>query len=64
VTLKIYDVAGKCMACLVESEQEEGSYVVEWEGKDDTGSSVASGIYFCRLTAGDKIATKTMVLLR
>ena len=64
VTLKIYDVSGKCVACLVDWQQEKGSYAVEWSGKDEKGNSVASGIYFCRLAAGSRTIVRKMVLLR
>jgi hypothetical protein len=64
VTLKIYDVAGKCVACLIDRQQGEGSYAVEWGGEDGRGKSVASGIYVCRLAAGNQTISKKMVLLR
>jgi predicted lipoprotein with Yx(FWY)xxD motif len=64
VTLKIFDASGRCVACLVEREQGRGSYTVEWNGKDEKGNSLASGIYLCRLAAGNQTASKKMVLLR
>ena len=64
VVLKIYDVSGKCIARLVDKEQEKGSYSVAWNGKDETGSSLASGIYLYRLSAGNQTIAKKMVLLR
>jgi hypothetical protein len=35
-----------------------------WDGKDASGSPVGSGVYFYRLTAGDKTLTKKMVMIR
>ena len=64
VTLEIYDVSGKCIACLVDRQKEKGSYAVEWNGEDEKGSSVASGIYLCRLAAGNQMISRKMVLLR
>jgi hypothetical protein len=64
VALKIYDVSGKCVARLVDKEQEKGSYTVAWNGKDETGNSMASGIYLYRLSAGNQTIAKKMVLLR
>jgi hypothetical protein len=64
VKLEIYDVSGKCVACLVDGQQEKGSHSVEWSGKDEKGSSVASGIYVYRLAAGGRTISKKMVLLR
>ena len=64
VVLKIYDVSGRCIACLVDRQQEKGSYAVGWSGRDEKGKSVASGIYFCRLAAANQIISKKMVMLR
>ena len=64
VTLKIYDVSGACIACLVDGQQEKGSYAVQWMGKDEKGNPVTSGIYLYRLTAGNQTISKKMVLLR
>ena len=64
VTLEIYDASGKCLARLVDKQQEKGSYAVQWNGKDERGSRAASGIYFYRLTAGGRTIAKKMVLLR
>ena len=64
VTLKIYDVSGKCVVCLVERAWGRGSYTVEWNGEDEKGNSVASGIYLYRLEAGEQTISKKMVLLR
>ena len=64
VTLKIYDISGKCVACLVNKQQEKGSYSVEWNGRDEDGNSVASGIYLYRLEAGNQKISRKMVVLR
>jgi hypothetical protein len=62
--LAVYDISGKRIASLVEREQEKGSHAEEWNGKDEQGNSVASGIYFYRLTAGKETISKKMVLLK
>ena len=64
VTLKIYDVSGKCIARLVDARQEKGSYAVHWNGKDGKGNPVGSGIYFYRLAAGSGTISRKMVLVR
>ena len=64
VRLEIYDGSGRRIASLVNREQEEGRYAAEWNGKDERGNSVASGVFFCRLTAGKQTITRKMVLLR
>ena len=49
---------------LVDEPQKSGEYEVVWDGKDDEGKDVASGIYFCKLTTGSYQKTRKMVLLR
>jgi hypothetical protein len=58
-TLKIYDVEGKEMEVLVNQNMEAGTYEFNWDA-----SKLASGIYFYRLTAGDFVNVKKMVLLK
>jgi predicted lipoprotein with Yx(FWY)xxD motif len=64
VTLEIYDVSGRRVASLVDRQEEKGSHAVEWNGKDEKGNAVASGIYLSRLGAGNQTISKKMVLLR
>ncbi|NIN69479.1 MAG: T9SS type A sorting domain-containing protein, partial [Anaerolineae bacterium] len=49
VTLTIYNVAGKKVKTLVSGEMDGGTHIVRWNGTDENGSRVASGIYFYRL---------------
>ncbi len=63
-TLSIYDVQGTLVRTLVDEMVGEGYQERIWDGKDASGSQVGSGVYFYRLTAGDKTLTKKMVLLR
>jgi hypothetical protein len=64
VTLSVYDVSGRRIADLVGKAEKKGRYSVTWDGSDGTGGSVASGIYFYRLTAGKETVSKKMILLR
>lgn len=66
VTLRIYDAAGRLVRTLVDELRvpRENGYTVEWNGRNDAGQPVASGIYFCRVTAGDFRQTRKMVVLR
>jgi hypothetical protein len=59
VALKVFDVLGSEVATLVNKEQSQGNYEVEFDGSDLT-----SGIYFYRLQAGDYVQTKKMILLK
>jgi hypothetical protein len=63
-TLKIYNILGQLVRTLVNEEKAPGNYKVIWDGKDDSGKEVASGIYFYQLKTKDYTDTKKMVLLR
>jgi len=64
VKLQIYDITGRLVKNLSEMEQEAGSHVVEWSGKDNSGKQVASGIYFLKFNAGTYTNTVKMMLLK
>lgn len=64
VTLAIYDVNGRMVRTLVSGERAAGLHEVVWNGMDDNGRAVASGVYVYRLTAGEKIATQRLALIR
>ncbi len=64
VTLAIFDVRGKLVRTLVNGRKSPNNYRVTWDGTDNRHTSVASGVYFYRLIAGDFVETKKMVLLR
>lgn len=63
-TLRIYNVLGEVVRTLVNEPRSPGIYYEVWDGKDDQGKEVASGIYFYRLKAGKFSETKKMVLLK
>jgi hypothetical protein len=63
-TLKIYNILGQRVGTLVDEEKAPGDYTVIWDGKDDKGNDVASGIYFYRLMAENQSITRKMILLR
>ena len=64
VTLTIYDLLGRKLRTLVSEPVSAGYKSVLWDGKNDSGKNVASGVYFYRLKAGDSSETKTLVLLK
>jgi hypothetical protein len=51
VRLAVYDVAGRAVRTLVDGTRPAGFHAVVWDGRDDRGASVPSGIYFCRFQA-------------
>ncbi len=69
VTLTIYDINGEMIRRLVVGHQAAGMYrsrdrAVYWDGRNQLGESVASGLYFYSLTAGDFTATRRMLILK
>jgi len=64
VELAIYNILGDKIKTLVSGYQAAGSYTVKWQADTDAGTSVASGVYFYKLTAGDFTNTKKMTLLK
>jgi hypothetical protein len=64
VRLEIFNLAGQRIACPFEGNQSAGRHQITWEGTDDHGGVVATGVYFCRLTAGDFSDVKKMNLVK
>jgi len=62
--LTVVNLLGQTVSVLVDRHQEAGIYEVEWNGKDSRGERVASGVYFCRLSAAGRLTTHKMVLLK
>jgi hypothetical protein len=64
VRLVVYDVAGRRVRTLVDERRRANIYSVSWDGRNDQGQRVASGVYFYRLTAGKFTKTRKMMLLK
>ena len=65
VRVGIFDVAGRRVATLVAGHQEAGRHSVTWNGTDDSGRALSSGVYFARLeTAGGSVDTSKLTLLK
>jgi hypothetical protein len=64
VTFDVYNIVGQKIKTLKNGLFEAGSHTVIWDGTNDTGDIVSSGVYFYRLTAGDNSQTKKMVMLK
>ena len=60
----LYNLVGQKVATLVKGVREPGSYTLRWDGRDDGGRLMASGVYFYRLQAGGRIATRKLLLLQ
>jgi len=64
VNLTVYNVLGQEVITLIESSLSSGNYKVIWDGRNELGSAVGSGIYFYRLTADGFKAKRKMILLK
>ncbi len=64
IKLMIYNIIGQKIRTLVQEYQSSGEYVVRWDGTDDYGQKVSSGIYIYHLTFGDFAQTRRMMLLK
>jgi hypothetical protein len=64
VFLRIYDISGKTVKTLVDETVSPGKHSILWNGEDESGIPVASGVYICRLEAQGKTAASKIVLLR
>ncbi|RMG20289.1 MAG: T9SS C-terminal target domain-containing protein [Methanobacteriota archaeon] len=64
VKLTIYNMLGQKIKSLINHRQLPGQYSVTWDGKDDLGNEVPSGIYLYQLQVGNSIQAKKMILTR
>ena len=64
VTIDVYDLLGRRVRRLVNEELSAGEKVVTWDGKNDNGRQVSSGIYFYRIVTNGFVESKKMILLR
>ena len=64
VRLVIYDARGREIATLVDEHQTAQQHSVQWDGRNESGGRVASGVYFYKLFAGDFEETRKMVLVK
>jgi flagellar hook assembly protein FlgD len=64
VRLIIFDITDQRVRTLVDDELSVGEQAISWDGRDQYGKSVASGIYFYELAAGNQVERKKMTLVR
>ena len=64
VIIKIFDQSGRQVNQLVSAKQNAGEYTTQWNGRDDTGQQLASGLYFCQIRSGDFSRTFKLILLK
>ena len=61
VSLTLYNVLGRKVRTLVDGVHSQGTFTTTWDGRDDQGRRVSSGVYFCRLTT-DEAAERAGVI--
>jgi hypothetical protein len=64
VTLEIFDVTGARVRVLASESLPPGRHTQRWDGRDDRGNGVGSGVYFCRLSMPGFTQTRKMTLLK
>jgi predicted CXXCH cytochrome family protein len=64
VRLEVYDILGRRVRTLVNEDHAPGNYVARWDGTDQNGLAVSSGIYLYKIQAGSFAMTKKMMLLK
>jgi len=64
VKLEIYNTRGQLVKSLVDQNKQAGRYTVTWNGSDDFGRLVSSGVYFYKFTARDIVLTKKLAIMK
>ncbi|MCF7801205.1 MAG: T9SS type A sorting domain-containing protein [Candidatus Marinimicrobia bacterium] len=64
VSVTIYNQLGQRVATLLSQEQSAGQYTVRWQGTDDLGRMVSSGVYLAQVRAGDRVRVVKLTLMR
>ncbi len=64
VSIRIYDVSGRLVRTLVDCATKPGRHLAVWDGRNDSGESVGSGVYFCTMEAPDFRSSQKMMLLK
>lgn len=60
----VFDVSGRVVRTLVDGRQEAGAHAVVWDGANDNGAHVGSGVYWVQMRAGEFVSNKKMVVLK
>jgi hypothetical protein len=69
VNIRIFDVSGKLIITLNPGRKDSGLYINKesasyWDGRNNLGEPVSTGVYFYTIRAGDYVATRRMVIIR
>jgi hypothetical protein len=64
VRIQIYNLKGQLVKNLINSDLQSGNHQIVWDGRDDRGNGVSSGIYLYRMESGDYTRTNKMMLMK
>lgn len=64
VQLRVFNILGQVVKTLVDEEKPVGCHQVVWDGKDEAGRPVSTGVYLYQIKAGDFVETKKMQLVK
>ncbi len=60
----VYSITGQIVKTLVDANQNADVYKVVWDGTNNSGTKVSSGVYFYRIAAGKFVQVKKLLLLK
>ena len=64
VFLGIFNLAGQRISTLIQDRREAGNHNLQWDGRDNSGKNVATGVYVCRLQTPHAAVTRKLMILR
>ena len=64
VSINIFDMNGRLVKTLLNSELQQGTHQLVWNVKDEKGNAVTAGIYFLRMQIGNSVETKKIIVAR
>ena len=64
VTLNVYSITGQLVRTLINHSMAAGDHTVNFNGRDDLGQALSSGVYFYQLQSGEQVATNKMILMK
>jgi flagellar hook assembly protein FlgD len=64
INISIYDITGRLIKTLRSGRQIRGMHEIVWDGKNNKGEKISSGIYFCHLMTDEKSLSRKIILLR
>lgn len=64
VVIKVYNMLGQEVATLINAQRDPGRYYIQWDGRNNAGSVVASGVYLYRMQVGNVVRSKRMLFLK